>query len=174
MNYKYDLFTIFIVVITLTILSIGALMLGHFMGDVGSSISDTANELVEDGLINQSNADFATDFVENDTQKFSDNFVFWIFVITFVGIIVAALYLEFEPATMIIIFVVGLMGVFGAWLGSSVYSGFTEDTDIATTSGAMSKTTLLMGSPYFPIFIFTALIVMMVIMYNKKQAGEYQ
>lgn len=38
----------------------------------------------------------------------------------------------------------------------------------------MTKTELLMRNPYFPIFIFTGLIVMMVIMYSKKRSGEYQ
>jgi len=35
----------------------------------------------------------------------------------------------------------------------------------------MSKTALLMSNPYFPIFIFTGLIIMVVIMYSKRNSG---
>jgi hypothetical protein len=171
---KYDLFTILMVVITLTVLGVGALIFAHFNGQIGDELKDTANEMVNDGSLNQTNADIATDFSANDIEKYSDNYVFWFFIVIFISLILTALYLDFEPSVMIIIFIVGLIGVLGAWLGSNIYGGFNEDTDLSTTSGTMNKTKLLMSTPYFPVFIFVGLVVMLIIMYNKKRAGEYQ
>ena len=173
MKYKYDLMTIIIVVITLTILSIGALMLANFIGGedgLGAELKDSADEMANDGFINQTNADYATDFIYNDTGSFADNYVFWFFVATFLGLIFTAIYLEFEASVMVIIFIFGSIAILGAWMGSQIYGEFSADIPIAS----MSKTELLMSNPYFPVFIFIGLIVMMVIMYSKKRSGEYQ
>lgn len=172
---KYDLFTIIIVVISLTTLSIGALVLANFIGGengIGGELRDTATDMANDGFISSENANYSTDFIKNDTTKFADNYVFWLFVGTFIGLMLTAMYLEFEPSVMIIIFIFGSIAVLGAWLGASIHTEFSED--LPTESAEMSKTAILMSSPYFPIFIFVGLIVMMVIMYQKKRAGEYQ
>jgi len=171
---KYDLMTIIIAVITLTVLAIGALVLGNFMGTFGDDLKDTATDMTTDGQISADNAGYATDFIANDVEKYADNYVFWFFVAVFIGFILTAMYLEFEPAVMIIIFIFGSIAVLGAWFGSQIYGEFGADAELAGTNTAMSKTAVLMGSPYFPVFIFAGLIIMMVIMYSKKRQGEYQ
>lgn len=167
---KYDLFTIIIVVITLTILAIGALVLANFIGEFGSDLKDDANEMVSEGYLNQSNADYATNFIANDSGSFSDNYVFWFFIATFLGLILTAIYLEFEPSIMIILFIFGSIAILGAWLGSQIYGEFSTEVPVT----AMGKTAIFMGNPYFPVFILVGLIVMMVIMYSKKRTGDYQ
>lgn len=167
---KHDLLTIIIVVITLTVLALGALLLASYVGQMGDELKESADEMVEDGNLNQTNADYATDFIYNDTEKFSDNYVFWFFIATFIGLILTALYLEFEPAIMIVILLFGSIAVLGAWMGSQVYGEFAEDVVVTE----MTKTELLMSNPYFPVFIFVGLIVMLIIMYSKKRSGEYQ
>jgi len=169
-NKKYDIFTIITVVVTLTILSIGALYLAGFIGDFGDTIKEDADDLVSNGDISEENADFATDFIANDSAKYADNYVFWFFVATFVGLILTAIYLEFEPAVMIIIFIFGSVGILGAYMGSQIYGEFAEDIVVAE----MSKTALLMSNPYFPIFIFVGLVVLLVMMYSKRGTGGYQ
>jgi len=167
---KYDMTTIIVVAVSLTILAIGALFLSGFIGELGSSLREDADDLVTAGDISSENADFATDFIYNDSAKFADNYVFWFFVATFLGLIFTAMYLDFEPAIMVIIFIFGGFGVLGAWIGSEVYSGFAEEVVVPE----MSKTALLMSNPYFPIFIFAGLIIMIVIMYSKKNSGGMQ
>jgi len=167
---KYDITTIIIVAITLTVLSIGALFLSSFIGDLGSSLKEDADDLVASGDISSENADISTDFIYNDSSNFADNYVFWFFVATFIGLIITSMYLSFEPAIMIIIFIFGGFGVLGAWIGSEVYSGFAEEVVVPE----MSKTALLMSNPYFPVFIFTGLIIMIVIMYSKRGGGGMQ
>jgi len=169
-KYKYDILTILIVVVTLTILSIGALVLSSFMGEFGDDLKESADDMVDSGFIQQNESDYATDFIANDTEKYSDNFVFWFFVATFIGLILTAMYLDFEPSIMIIIFIFGAIAILSAWIGSQIYSGFAEDIVVEE----MSKTELLLSNPYFPIFILVGLIVMIVIMYSKKRQGEYQ
>jgi hypothetical protein len=171
---KYDLFSIIIAVIVLTVLAVGALVFAHFTSIMGDELKESADEMVDDGYLNETNADYATDFADNDIPSFSDNYVFWFFIATFLGLIFTAMYLDFEPSVMIIIFIFGSIAILGAWLGSSINTEFAEDTDLAVTATQMSKTQVLMGSPYFPIFIFAGIIVMMVIMYSKKRPGEYQ
>jgi hypothetical protein len=167
---KYDIATIMILVATLTGLSIFALLFTNFNSDLGNELRDVANDME----INSTYANDATEFMADDLPKYSDNYVFWFFVACFVGLILTALYLEFEPSVMILLFILGSMGVLGAWLGSEVYGEFALDESLNATAVEMSKTQLLMSNPYFPIFIFVGLIVMMIVMYNKKRSGEYQ
>lgn len=167
---KYDLFTIIIIAVVLSTLAIFALMNTAFVGDIGDELRTTANDMD----INQTYANESTQFIVTDLPSFSDNYIFWFFVATFVGLIITALYLEFEPAIMIIIFIFGTIAVLSAWIGTQVYGEFALDADLATTAGEMTKTQLLMSNPYFPVFIFVGLIIMMVVMYSKKRAGEYQ
>ena len=171
---KYDLLTIIIAVVTLTVLAVGALFLANFVGVFGEELTDSADDMVSDGTINGTLANYTTDFVQNDVSNYADNYVFWFFIAVFLGLIFTALYLEFEPAVMIIIFIFGIIGVLGAWIGSQIYGDFASDTEMAVTNSGMSKTAILMGSPYFPIFVFAGLIIMLVIMYSKKRSNEYQ
>lgn len=164
LDKKFDIFTIIVVVLSLITLSIGALMLSSFVGEFGDQLREDANEME----INQTYINDSTDFIANDVESFNDNYVFWFFVATFIGLILTAMYLEFEPAIMIIIFFFGAIAVLGAWLGTEIYSGFTEDVTLASP---MTKTAILMGNPYFPVFIFIGLVVMMIIMYSKKSGG---
>lgn len=159
---------------TLTVLAVGALFLANFVGFFGDELTSTASDMVTDGNLNGTLSNYSTDFVSNDVENYADNYVFWFFIAVFIGLILTALYLEFEPSIMIIIFIFGLIAVLGAWIGSQVYTDFGTDTDLTDTNDEMSKTKLLMGSPYFPVFIFAGLIIMLVIMYSKKRQGEYQ
>jgi len=161
-------------VIVITILAVGALVFTNLTNDIGIDLQDEANDLVASGDLSLENAQVSTSFIAEDLPDYADNYVFWFFVASFIGLLMVGLFLEFEPSVMIIIFIFGSIAVLGAWMGSEVYTEFSEDTNLATTSAQMSKTALLMSSPYFPIFIFIALVGMMVIMYNKKRAGEYQ
>ena len=163
-EYKFDIFSIMVSVIILITLSLGALLLSGFMGEFGDQIKEDALEMD----ISTENAETSTDFLANDIEKYNDNYVFWFFLATFISLILMSMYLEFEPAIVIILFIVGSIGVLGAWLGSEIYSGFSEEVVLGAE---MTKTEILMGGPYFPIFIFVGLIIMLIIMYNKKSGG---
>lgn len=170
MKYKYDLTSIIIIVCTLTILAVGGLALSNFSTFIGEELQDTAQDMD----INQTYANQSVDFIVNDSASYSDNYIFWFFLATFIGLILTALYLEFEPTVMIIIFIFGSIAVLGAWLGSEINTEFATDGELAVTASSMTKTQLLMSNPYFPIFIFIGLIIMLVVMYTKKRQGEYQ
>ena len=169
-NNKYDIFTILTVVITLTILAIAGIILVGFIKPIGEDIGDFAQEMVDDGQLNQINAYYATDFIVNDVDNYTDNYIFWFFVATFIGLILTGLYLDFEPAIMIVIFLFGGVAVLSSWIGSEMFSEFATDTEIV----GMTKTNLLMGNPYFSVFIFIGLVIMLIIMYSKKRSSEYQ
>lgn len=166
MRFKFDLVTIIIAVSALIVLSIGALLIGNFGGSFGSDLADTASDMD----ISSTNAGYATDFIENDSAKFGDNYFFWFLVATFIGIILTGLYLEFEPVTMILIFLFGCIAVAGAWMGSNMHSEFAQDTDLSSTD--MPKTNALMSTPYFPIFIFVCLLILVIIMYTRKRGVD--
>jgi hypothetical protein len=171
---KFDLFSIMITGIILTTLAIGALVFTSFVYDMGEDLKSEANDMVDEGSVSSENAEISTNFISNDLRNFSDNYVFWFFVATFIGLLLTGMYLEFEPSVMIIIFIVGMIAVLGAWIGSEINTEFADDDSLSTTAGEMEKTSFLMDSPYFPIFIFIVLIAMIVVMYNKKRSGEYQ
>jgi len=162
---KFDIVSIIIVVATLVALGVSALMLGNFAPEFGQDLQETAQE--DYGATDNINA--SVDFIANDSQQFSDNYFFWFLVAVFIGIIMMGLYLEFEPSTMIIIFIVGLIVVATAWLGGSIYGGFQEEID---NSSGMTKTNVLLNQAYFPIFILACLIVLIVIMYNLKSVNQ--
>jgi uncharacterized membrane protein len=163
---KHDIISLIIIVATLVMLGIGALMLGSFSSDFGDSLQEIDEEVLEGNTY----VNVSTDFIKNDSQQFSDNYFFWFLVITFIGIVMMGLFLEFEPSTMIIIFVIGIIVIAMAWLGGSIYTGFTEDLD---DSSGMTKTNILLNTNYFPLFMLVCLIVMIVIMYNRKKPGEF-
>lgn len=162
---KYDLISIMIVVVTIVILAIGALMFSSFGNEFGKDLRETAYETMGE---NQ-NTQVATDFGVNDTRNFADNYFFWFLIASFIGILITGLFLEFEPVTMIIIFVIGAIVIGFAYLGSNLYTGFQEDIEDSST---MTKTNTMMNPNYFPIFIFVMLIIMVVIMYNRKRGVE--
>jgi len=70
---------------------------------------------------------------------------------------------------MIILFVIGLIVVAFAYLGSSIYTGFQEDLE---DSEQMAKTNVILNNSYFPILILVFLIIMVVVMYNRKRGVE--
>lgn len=164
---KYDLFSLIIVLSTLLILGIGGLVLINFSLPMGADLQETASDLD----ISSEYQNASTSFMAEDSGKFADNYFFWFLVAVFIGIIMMGLYLEFEPATMILIFIIGLIVVAGAYLGGSIYDGFTEEVDYNTDT---PKTNILLSSSYFPLFIFVCLIIMVVIMYNRKRGVDYQ
>jgi flagellar basal body-associated protein FliL len=167
---KFDLLTIIIVVITLTLLAIFGLVISNFAKQAGEELRETGRDM----NINQQYVNDSTSFMADDLPRYTDNYILWFFVATFVGLILTALYLEFEPAVFIIILIFGAIAVLGAWMGSEINSEFALDENLAGTAGQMSKTQLLMSNPYFPVFVFIGLIVMLVVMYTKKRSGEYQ
>lgn len=168
-QYKHDLLSIIIVVATLVILGVGALILGSFMG--GNGFGGELRTEAQDVMGATDNVNVSTDFIANDTQKFGDNYFFWFLIATFIGVLLMGLYLEFEPTTMILIFIIGGIVVGAAWIGGSIYSGFQEDVD---GSSGMTKTNVLLNTTYFPVFVLVCIILLIVIMYNRKRPGEYQ
>jgi uncharacterized protein involved in cysteine biosynthesis len=171
---KFDLFSILITVVILTVLVAGAFIFTSLTYQIGTELKTEANDMVERGDISSENANYSTSFIGEDLPKYSDNYVFWFFMATFIGLLLTGLYLDFEPSVMIIIFIFGSIAVLGAWFGAELNTELATDSEMIATTSQMPKTTLLMSSPYFPIFIFVGLVAMMVIMYSKKRAGEYQ
>jgi hypothetical protein len=165
---KFDLVSLIIVVATLVILGVGALFIGNIMGGedgIGAGLQEIADEQGTE------NANVSINFLANDAQQFSDNYFFWFLIATFIGVLIMGLYLEFEPTTMILIFIIGSIVVGAAWIGGSIYSGFQEEVD---GSSGMTKTNVLLNPVYFPVFILVCLILLIIIMYNRKNPGGYQ
>jgi len=164
---KYDLFSLIVIVITIVFLAIGALIFGSFTSEFGN---DLRTDMQED-MGATSDVNISTDFIANDVQNFTDNYFFWFVIALFIGVIMMGLYLEFEPATMVLLFVIGAIVIGASWLGASVYQGFNEDVQ---NSSAMTKTNVIMDSTYFPVFVFVCLVILVVIMYNRKKDGGIQ
>jgi hypothetical protein len=164
---KYDLFSLIIIVITIVILAVGALIFGSFTSEFGKDLQSTAQE--DYGATADVNA--SVDFIANDVQKFTDNYFFWFVIALFIGVIMMGLYLEFEPATMVLLFVIGAIVIGASWLGASIYQGFNEEV---SNSSVMTKTNVIMDSTYFPVFVFVCLVILVVIMYNRKKDGGIQ
>lgn len=167
---KYDISTILIVSVTLTLLAIFGLIFASYNSTLGQELRQAGSEMD----INQTYVNETTQFMAVDLPQYTDNYIFWFFIAVFIGLIITALYLDFEPSIMIIIFIFGAIGVLGAWMGSEVYGEFSADESLTATATDMTKTQLLMSNPYFPVFIFVGLIVMIVVMYTKKRQGEWQ
>lgn len=166
MNWKkYDLISIILVVVSISVLALGALIFGSFGNELGDDLRESAYETIGENT----NTQVATDFIANDTKTFSDNFFFWFLIASFIGILITGLFLEFEPVTMIIIFVIGSIAIAFAYLGSNLYTGFQEEI---IGSEEMVKTNVIMNPTYFPIFVFIMLIILVVVMYNRKRGIE--
>jgi len=159
---KADMLSIFIILGVLILTAFGSLIYSNFIDDFGNQLNETLDEDSSQYSID------TVKIIQEEPTNYADNIVFWFFVAIIIAMFISSSYLEFEPVTIILMILVGLLAVGGAIYVSSMYQDFiTSDPDMLATSTQMSKTTLIFGT-IFPIIIFITMITSLIIMYNKK------
>lgn len=168
MKYKHSFFSIIIALAFLVIIVIGSLMFGGLATDLGSGL----RKAVEDGdLEDKTNALEMADALETDAVGYADNIAFWLLIAVVIGLLISGLFLEFEPLTIAIMFFVSGVAIGMSMLVANMYNEFTLDSSLASVAQEMSLSGAVYGS-IFPIIIFIAFILSLVIMYSKKSGGQ--
>jgi hypothetical protein len=170
MKRKSDLFSIIIVLAFLAVLVIGALLSGGLFKEMGTQLKQTLNDgnLEGDALTNSL---AAADVLETDAPNYLDNFMFWFLIAICLGMLISGLFLDFEPAVVIILMIVGLLAVGLSTFVSNFYDELANDAAISGAASSMGMSAAVFGV-YFPIIIFIIFILTMIIMYSRKGGAD--
>ena len=170
MKRKADLFSIIIVLAFLGVLVIGGLLAGGLFKDFGTQLKDTisSSDLEGDALTNSL---AAADVMETDAPNYLDNFMFWFLIAICLGMLISGLFLDFEPAVVIILMLVGLLAVGLSTFVSNFYDELANDAAISGAASSMTMSAAVFGV-YFPIIIFVIFILTMIIMYSRKGGAD--
>jgi len=162
---KADLLSILIVMGFLAILVIGGLLFGGIFHELGSGLKDSVegSDLSGDA---RTNALEFTEVLTTDAPNYADNFMFWFLIAIILGMFLTGLFLEFEPAIVIILFFVGTLAVGLSTFVANFYDELMTDPSIAG-SGAYTLSSAVFGV-YLPAIIFVTFVLTLIIMYSRK------
>jgi len=163
---KTDLFSIIIVIAFLAILVVGGLLSSGLFKDMGTELKSAINDgdLTGDAL---NNSLAAADVLETDAPNYMDNFMFWFLIAVCLGMLISGLFLDFEPAVVIILLIIMLLAVSLSTFVANFYDELANDAAISGASASMDMSSAVFGT-YLPIIIFIIFIATMVIMYSRK------
>ena len=170
MERKADLFSIIIVIAFLAVLVIGGLLSGGLFKEMGTELKATINDGDLTGAaLNNSLA--AADVLETDAPNYLDNFMFWFLIAVCLGMLISGLFLDFEPAVVVILLIIMLLAVWLSTFVANSYDELANDAAIVGASSSMTMSNAVFGA-YLPIIIFITFIATMVIMYSRKGVGN--
>jgi len=170
MKRKSDLFSIIIVLGFLAVLVVGALLSGGLFKEMGTQLKQTLNDgTLEGDALDNSLA--AADVLETDAPNYLDNFMFWFLIAICLGMLISGLFLDFEPAVVIILMIVGLLAVGLSTFVANFYDELANDAAISGAASSMGMSAAVFGV-YFPIIIFIIFILTMIIMYSRKGGAD--
>jgi len=166
MKRKADLFSIIIVIAFLAILVVGGLLSAGLFKDMGTGLKEAINDGGLTGAaLNNSLA--AADVLETDAPSYMDNFMFWFLIAVCMGMLISGLFLDFEPAIVIVLMIIGLLAVFLSTFVANSYDALANDPSIIGASSSMVMSNSVFGV-FLPVIIFVTFILTMIIMYSRK------
>ncbi len=166
MKRKADLFSIIIVIGFLAVLAIGGLLSAGLFKEMGSGLKDAISDSDLTGAaLNNSLA--AADVLETDAPNYLDNFMFWFLMSVCLGMLISGLFLDFEPAVVIILMIVGLLAVWLSTFVANSYDALANDAAISGAASTMGMSSAVFGV-YLPVIIFIVFVLTMIIMYSRK------
>jgi len=166
MKRKADLFSIIIVIAFLAILVVGGLLSAGLFKDMGAGLKEAINDGGLTGAaLNNSLA--AADVLETDAPAYMDNFMFWFLIAVCMGMLISGLFLDFEPAIVIVLMIIGLLAVFLSTFVANSYDALANDPSIIEASSSMVMSNSVFGV-FLPVIIFVTFILTMIIMYSRK------
>jgi len=160
MNKRGDFTTIIIMVVLILGLAIGSIIFYRVFNDI-------SNELKE--VPQFSNKTINTiETAQTSAPKLLDFFIFFVLVSFFVGLIIASIYIDVNPAVVIVFIVALVIAVVLAGQVSNVFDAFSTQDELVDSVAEFPMTSMILGSN-FPIIILVIGMVVIVILYGKSR-----
>ena len=163
MNKRGDFTTIMILVALVLGLAIGSIIFYKVFYEITEEL-----QAVEE-FSELSNSTITT--AQAQAPKLLDFFVFFTLVAFFIGLIISSIYIDVNPAVIIIFIVAMIIAVILAGQMSNVFDEFVsggELTTDVTVAESFPLTTMVLGK-YFPVIILIIGAVVIVILYGKSR-----
>lgn len=161
MNKRGDLTTILILI---------AIMLGlAFASIIFATVFNSLTEEMKDipGIPNNTISTIQT--AQTSAPKLLDFLVFFTFVAFFIGLIISSIYIDVNPAVLIVFIVFLIIAVLLSGQVSNAYNQFVHDDALSVTAEGFPLTNMLIGGKYFPIIILVVGAIVVVILYGKTR-----
>lgn len=153
-----SLYLIGMLVIVL-VLAISAIVFSKVFLDVTGELKDV--DKFSNNTVN------TIEFVESHTIPLLDNLVLWVFVGSFLGLILLAYFADLPPILIIIFILVIILAVILSGLFANIYAEVTENSALSATSTQFNFSNLILGS-WFPMIVLVAGIIMVVVLFNRR------
>lgn len=164
MNKRADFTTIIILVAIILGLAIGSIIFYKVFYEITEELKDVEqfSNLTVDTI----------DTAQTQAPKLLDFFVFFVLISFFVGLIISSIYIDVNPAVVIVFIVAMVIAVVLAGQVVNVFNGFVTTGDL-TTGGASVQdafplTSMILGN-YFPLIILIIGMIVIVILYGKSR-----
>ena len=160
MNKRGDFTTIIILVAIMLGLAIGSIIFSKVFVDITEelkAVPEFSNKSVE-----------TIETAQTQAPKLLDFFVFFVLIAFFIGLIIASIYIDINPAVMIVFIVALVIAVLLAGQISNVFDEFATHPELTSTVSEFPMTSMILGS-YFPIIILVVGMVVIVILYGKSR-----
>jgi len=160
MNKRGDFTTILILVALILGLAIGSIVFYKVFYDVTEQLK---------GIDNFSNQTIDTlNIAQTSAPKLLDFFVFFVLVSFFVGLIISSIYVDVNPAVVIVFIIAMLIAVLLAGQVSNVFDAFATQEELVSSVAEFPLTSMILGE-YFPVIILVIGMVVIVILYGKSR-----
>lgn len=166
MNKRGDFTTILILIALILGLAIGSIIFYKVFYEISEQLKDVDKFSAEtiDNL----------DTVQTQAPKLLDFFVFFVLISFFIGLIIASIYIDVNPAVVIVFIIALVIAVVLAGQMTNVFDAFVTAGDLTTGAGDVADTfplTSMILGKYFPVIILVMGMVVIVILYGKSRRG---
>jgi hypothetical protein len=161
LNKKGNVFSIFIIIVILLAVALFGLVFSRMIFGFTDSIGDI--QMIKD----TPTAAQANQQLENSNIPVADGMVFFLFLTSFIGLIIAAVYTKFSPVVIFLFILLIIIGVFASGLAANIYSDMASSPSMTDTSQHLSMTNIIL-SKYTPMIIGVMAIIIIIIMYSKS------
>ncbi len=163
LNKKGDIQSIIIMIVVVVMMAITVIIFSK-------AFLDITGELKASGQFSNTTRD-VIEGVEEKTIPLLDFLVFFSLISLIIGLIISSIYIKVHPA-LTVIFIVGIIiAVFIAGQLANVFAEISETPELASTASQFTFTNIILGS-YFPLIVLIIGIIIVVILYSKRQGGE--
>jgi len=160
MNKRGDFTTIIIMVALILGLAIGSIIFYKVFNDISDQLKEVPN--FSNNTIDTINT------AQTSAPKLLDFFVFFVLISFFIGLIIASIYIDVNPAVVIAFIIALIIAVLLAGQVSNVWESFTGQEQLVSSASEFPLTNMILGS-YFPVIILVIGVIVIVILYGKSR-----
>lgn len=117
-----------------------------------------------------SNTISAIETVEGKTNPLLDYAFFFSFIAIVIGLIISSIYIDTNPALMIIFIIVLVVAVVLAGIFANVFTSIAGSSEISSTYASFPLTNIIIT--HFPLLVFAVGLIVAIILYGKARGGQ--